>query len=289
MGWASKKSLATSRRRKQCTAVMTKPWAELKTAKSAWKRTERRSVMARTADIQVSARRGSTTQELQRDALRGTAADSVSERHSTRQDGRSLGLHSAWGLAGPRTPGPQECFQAERGQGTGGETEDKDNYRARAGAMSGRRDGRMDTAGPSRHRDCEAGMRKAETGGKQGQTEANASVRPNLHLGSFGKRHRSEPRPQRFQDSRLGREGAKNKDCHHKKRGMRQTHPQTERLNRQSLWRTPQHKSLQRRWGQASQAEAWRSLRLPVIAQNPGQKHRSWGQTQAYVSLASLP
>lgn len=60
----------TSRRRKQCTAVMTKPCAELKTAKRAWKSTERRSVMARTADIQVSASRGSTTQELQSEALR---------------------------------------------------------------------------------------------------------------------------------------------------------------------------------------------------------------------------
>lgn len=49
---------------------MTKPCAELKTAKRAWKSTERRSVMARTADIQVSASRGSTTQELQSEALR---------------------------------------------------------------------------------------------------------------------------------------------------------------------------------------------------------------------------
>lgn len=56
---------------------MTKPCAELKTAKRAWKRTERRSVMARTADIQVSASRGSTTQELQREALK-TAAEGPS-------------------------------------------------------------------------------------------------------------------------------------------------------------------------------------------------------------------
>lgn len=77
-GKTNTKSLATSLRKKQCTAVMTKPCAELKTAKSAWNRTERRSVMARTADIQVSARRGSTTQELQSEALRGTAAESLS-------------------------------------------------------------------------------------------------------------------------------------------------------------------------------------------------------------------
>lgn len=80
-GWGgdtNRKSLATSRRRKQCTAVMTKPCAELKTAKRAWNRTERRSVMARTADIQVSARRGNTTQELQSEALRGTVAESLS-------------------------------------------------------------------------------------------------------------------------------------------------------------------------------------------------------------------
>lgn len=53
--------------------------------------------MARTADIQVSARRGSTTQELQREALRGAAAESLSAGCSTGQDGGSLGLHSAWG------------------------------------------------------------------------------------------------------------------------------------------------------------------------------------------------
>lgn len=34
-----------------------------------WKSVERRSVMARTADIQVNAKRGRTTQELHRDAL----------------------------------------------------------------------------------------------------------------------------------------------------------------------------------------------------------------------------
>lgn len=159
---ANKKSLATSRRRKQCTAVMTKPCAELKTAKSAWKRTERRSVMARTADIQVSARRGSTTQELQSEALRGTAAEGLSAGHSAGQDGGSLGLHSAWGLAGPQTRGPQECFQAERGQGTwgvGGNRGQRWNYRARAGAMRGRRGGHTDTVGLSRHR-CDTGTQR---------------------------------------------------------------------------------------------------------------------------------
>lgn len=59
----------TSRRRKPCTVMMTKPWTELKTAKRTWKRMERRSVMASTADIQVSASRGRTTQELHSDAL----------------------------------------------------------------------------------------------------------------------------------------------------------------------------------------------------------------------------
>lgn len=61
----------TSRRRKQCTVMMTKPCTELKTAKRTWKRMERRSVMASTADIQVSASRGRTTQELHSDALGG--------------------------------------------------------------------------------------------------------------------------------------------------------------------------------------------------------------------------
>lgn len=60
---------ATSLRRMQCTMTMTKPSKESKTAKRIWKRAERRSVMARTADIQVRARRGNTTQELHKDAL----------------------------------------------------------------------------------------------------------------------------------------------------------------------------------------------------------------------------
>lgn len=50
--------------------TMMKPSRESKTAKRIWKRAERRSVMARTADIQVRARRGRTTQELHSDALR---------------------------------------------------------------------------------------------------------------------------------------------------------------------------------------------------------------------------
>lgn len=48
---------------------MTKPCSESKTAKRIWKRVERLSVMARTADIQVRASRGRTTQELHREAL----------------------------------------------------------------------------------------------------------------------------------------------------------------------------------------------------------------------------
>lgn len=49
--------------------TMMNPSRESKTAKRIWKRAERRSVMASTADIQVSARRGRTTQELHSDAL----------------------------------------------------------------------------------------------------------------------------------------------------------------------------------------------------------------------------
>lgn len=40
-----------------------------------WKRAERRSVMAKTADIQVRASRGRTTQELHSDALKGWKTD----------------------------------------------------------------------------------------------------------------------------------------------------------------------------------------------------------------------
>ena len=53
----------------QWTMTMMKPSRESKTAKRIWKRAERRSVMAKTADIQVRARRGRTTQELHSDAL----------------------------------------------------------------------------------------------------------------------------------------------------------------------------------------------------------------------------
>lgn len=61
--------LHTSLRRIQCTMTMTKPSRESKMAKRIWKRAERRSVMAKTADIQVSANSGRTTHELHRDAL----------------------------------------------------------------------------------------------------------------------------------------------------------------------------------------------------------------------------
>ena len=61
----------TSLRRMQCTMTMTNPSSESKTAKRIWKSAERRSVIARTADIHVRARRGKTTQELHSDALQG--------------------------------------------------------------------------------------------------------------------------------------------------------------------------------------------------------------------------
>lgn len=69
----------TSLRRIQCTMTMTKPWSESKTANRIWKRMERLSVMASTADIQVSARSGKTTQELQREALREERMEKLSE------------------------------------------------------------------------------------------------------------------------------------------------------------------------------------------------------------------
>lgn len=58
----------TSLRRMQCTMTIMNPSRESKTAKRIWKRAERRSVMARTADIQVRASRGRITQELHSDA-----------------------------------------------------------------------------------------------------------------------------------------------------------------------------------------------------------------------------
>lgn len=65
----------------QWTMTMTNPSKESKTAKRIWKSAERRSVMARTADIQVRASRGSTTQELQRDALEGRRRESSAPPH----------------------------------------------------------------------------------------------------------------------------------------------------------------------------------------------------------------
>lgn len=70
---ASTVSILTSLRRMQCTMTMMNPSRESKTAKRIWNSAERRSVMANTADIHVSARRGRTTQELHSDALQYSA------------------------------------------------------------------------------------------------------------------------------------------------------------------------------------------------------------------------
>lgn len=59
--------------------TMMKPSRESKMANRIWKRAERRSVMARTADIQVRANRGRTTQELQSDALKGYKIDQMQQ------------------------------------------------------------------------------------------------------------------------------------------------------------------------------------------------------------------
>lgn len=76
----------TSLRRMQCTMTITKPSSESKTAKRIWKSAERRSVIARTADIHVRARRGKTTQELHSDALqdgRGKAVKDSTSQNET--------------------------------------------------------------------------------------------------------------------------------------------------------------------------------------------------------------
>lgn len=81
----------TSLRRMQCTMTITKPSRESKTAKRIWKSAERRSVMARTADIHVRARRGKTTQELHKDALqdgRGTRVKVGTSQLNT--DGKTI-------------------------------------------------------------------------------------------------------------------------------------------------------------------------------------------------------
>lgn len=84
---------------------MTKPSSESKTAKRIWKRADLRSVTASTADIQVSASSGSTTQELHSEALRTRRASGPP---------RSLPTRLPWGgpghlpsLAGaPAAPSP---------------------------------------------------------------------------------------------------------------------------------------------------------------------------------------
>lgn len=155
-GVANKKSLATSRRRKQCTAVMTKPCAELKTAKSAWKRTERRSVMARTADIQVSARRGSTTQELQSEALRGTAVEGLSAVSGTLcrtgwwEPGSPLSLGTG---SGPRLEDLRSVSKQRGAKELRREKQrTKMELQGQRGGVRGRRGGHRETVGLGRHR-----------------------------------------------------------------------------------------------------------------------------------------
>lgn len=75
----------TSLRRMQCTITMTNPSRESKIAKRIWKRAERRSVMANTADIQVSANSGRTTHELHRDALQERKGYTDSSKLQKRQ------------------------------------------------------------------------------------------------------------------------------------------------------------------------------------------------------------
>lgn len=112
---------------------MTKPSSESKTAKRIWKRADRRSVTASTADIQVSASSGSTTQELHSEALRtgrraggmraalGPATHALplggATQAGTRPQPNSLtgagagarlpvppGAHLPWGPTGPSLP-----------------------------------------------------------------------------------------------------------------------------------------------------------------------------------------
>lgn len=45
--------------------------------------------------------------------------------------------------------------------------------------------------------------------------------------------------------------------------------PQTGRLNRQSMWRTPQHKSLQRRWSQAQPGRGTEEPLDPGVCSEP--------------------
>lgn len=130
-------------------------------------------------------------------------------------------------------------------------------------------------------------MKKAETGGKQGQTVANTgNVRPNVHLGSFGKRHSSEPYPQRFQDSRLGREGAEDQ---RKMTTMRQTDTPDRKTEQAEHVENTTAQILAEKMGPSP--ARWRrggASELLIVAQNPGQKGHSRGQNQAHVSLASL-
>ena len=71
---------------------------------------ERLSVMARTADIHVSARSGRTTQEFQREARRGQwSGDKV--REGRKRKGGRKGDRRVWRMAGG---GEEERYPADR-------------------------------------------------------------------------------------------------------------------------------------------------------------------------------
>lgn len=100
-----------------------------------------------------------------------------------------------------------------------------------------------------------------ERGAGQAETTWGTSAQlAQKHLGSFGKKHRSELHPQRSQDSRLGREGEEEqRKLTATGRSMRQTDPRTGRTGR----KCGGHHSTNpcREDGvKPSQAEAWRNL-----------------------------
>lgn len=122
----------------------------------------------------------------------------------------------------------------------------------------------MDThSGNKQARYWEAGVRKAETRGERAGRGKHGELRAQLaqkHLGSFGKKHRSELHPQRSQDSRLGREGEEEqRKMTATGRSMRQTDPRTGRTGRKCGGHHSTNPCREDRV-KPSQAEAWRNL-----------------------------
>lgn len=112
----------------------------------------------------------------------------------------------------------------------------------------------MDThSGNKQARYWEAGVRKAETRGERGRQRQNmGNFGPSLHRSTLEALEKNTGQNYIPRDPKTvgwGEKERRKKDDHHRKEYETDRLP--DRKNRQKMWRTPQHKSLQRRQGQA--------------------------------------